>query len=208
MIDLFGRIPVKARQWVRHIVYLPANETWAYNSGGNIAMFGRIDGDITVFIHETAHSLDLLGAYPDNPLSNSTTWLAQYAKDSNVPDPYAQTNVFEDVAQNTVVATYDLNVPGGFRAVESNWSGVSHQFRLIEREQNKAGALLVRGGNLLDHGGVCERRLNNSQPVKVAGYSTGTARRRGQPPDVRLSNSVDVIEPVTFNTREACSGGF
>lgn len=220
MIDLFGRVPVKARQWVRYLIYLPdrkllsisfgvlhgeltpvANMTWAYNSGGNIAMFGRVDGDLTVFIHETGHSLDFLGAYPDKPLSNSTKWLAQYSKDSHVPDSYAQTNQLEDVAQNTVVANYDLNVPGGFRAIEGNWSGISHQFHTIEVEQKKASGLL-------EPGGVCGKRLENSQTVPVVGSSRVMARGLGGPPDSKLSDSVDVIEPAEFDTREDCKGGF
>jgi hypothetical protein len=35
----------------------------AYNSNGNIAFFGGTSGSIDVAIHETGHSLDLLGAY-------------------------------------------------------------------------------------------------------------------------------------------------
>ncbi|CAF9943195.1 MAG: hypothetical protein ALECFALPRED_010827 [Alectoria fallacina] len=90
MIELFGRVPVRARQWVRHVINLPdPSMIYAYNWAGNIAMFDRINGDLTVFIHETGHSLDLLGAYLDKPLSGSKRWLAQYARDSHVPDPYS-----------------------------------------------------------------------------------------------------------------------
>lgn len=174
--------------------------TWAYNSNGNIAMFDRINADLTVFIHETGHSLDLLGAYPDNPLSNSTNWLEHYAKDSHVPDPYSQTNQREDVAQNTVVAAYNLNVPGGFGSVEPNWRELFHQFDAIEVEQRKAGALLVRGG-------LCERRLENSQAVKVAGSSRVMPPGPGDLLDVGLSDVVDVIESVVIDTREDCKHG-
>ena len=175
--------------------------TYAYNWAGNIAMFDRINGDLTVFIHETGHSLDLLGAYPDKPLSNSTRWLAQYARDSHVPDPYSQTNQREDVAQNTVVAAYDLNVRGGFGVVEPGWDKVFHQFDTIKLEQMKAG------GTLLVRGGLCGKRLQNSEAVKVEGSSRIRARGQGGPPDVGLSDGVDVIEAVGFDTREDCKHG-
>ena len=174
--------------------------TWAYNSGGNIAMMDRINGDLTVFIHETGHSLDLLGAYPEKPLSSSKLWLKQYAKDSHVPDPYSQTNQHEDLAQNTVVAAYDLNVDGGFGTVESKWREVYHQFHTIETEQKKAGNMLVSGG-------VCTRRLQNSEAVKVNGNSRVMVRGLSQPPRVELSDDVDVIEPLDFDTREGCKHG-
>lgn len=163
-------------------------------------MFDRVDRDLTLFIHETGHSLDLLGAYPDKPLSNSSTWLTRYANDSHVPDPYSQTNQIEDLAQNTVVAAYDLNVAGGFGAVEPNWREVYSQFRTIGDEQAKAGNMLVKGG-------VCGGRLANSPVVNVKGNSRVMARGLGEPPDVGLSDSVDVIEPVEFDTSEDCKRG-
>ncbi|CAD6593759.1 MAG: hypothetical protein ASARMPREDX12_007620 [Alectoria sarmentosa] len=164
-------------------------------------MFDRINGDLTVFIHEAGHSLDLPGAYPDKPLSNSTRWLAQYAYDSHVPDPYSQTNQREEVAQNTVVAAYDLNVRGGFGVVEPGWDKVFHQFDTIKLEQMKAGSLLVRGG-------LCGKRLQNSEAVKVEGSSRIRARGQGGRPDVGLSDGVDVIDSVVFDTREDCKHGY
>ena len=163
-------------------------------------MMDRINGDLTVFIHETGHSLDLLGAYPEQPLSSSKLWLKQYARDSHVPDPYSQANQFEDVAQNTVVATYDLNVHGGFGTVESKWREVYHQFHTVETEHKKADDMLVSGG-------WCTRRLQNSEPVKVKGNSTVMARGTRVPPHVELSDDVDVIEPLDFDTRDGCKRG-
>jgi hypothetical protein len=71
LIDRFGKLPVLTRQWVRHIIALPDPAGGhAYNWNGNIAMFNIID-DMDVFVHESGHSLDLLGAYADKPLSSS-----------------------------------------------------------------------------------------------------------------------------------------
>jgi hypothetical protein len=56
MIDLFGRMPVSMRGYVRHIIALPGIKS-AFSNGDNIAIFGK-GTDISLFIHETAHSLD------------------------------------------------------------------------------------------------------------------------------------------------------
>ncbi|KAL8745275.1 MAG: hypothetical protein Q9190_002581 [Brigantiaea leucoxantha] len=202
MIDLFGRLPVHTRQWVRHMIALPdPNGGHAYNSNGNIAMFNRINGDLTVFIHESGHSLDLLGAYADKPLSSSQNWLNNYNQDSNVPDPYAQTNQVENVAQNTVVDSYNLNVPNGFAGIEPNWGNIFHQFATVQTEQRNAGNLLVPGG-------TCGARLTNSAPVPQSGTSKRWLQGRfamGVKPDVSLAPGLKVIPSKEFSTEKSCT---
>ena len=165
-------------------------------------MFDRISGDLTVFIHETAHSLDLLGAYTgtNDSFSDSSIWLKNYARDSHVPDPYSQVNQWENLAQNTVVATYNLNVPGGFSGVESKWQGLRYQLSTIGTEQKKEGDLLIQKG-------LCKKRLANSKVVLKEEHSRNRVRQLEEPPDVELSDSVEVIEPADFDTREACRRG-
>ncbi|KAL8660055.1 MAG: hypothetical protein Q9202_006821 [Teloschistes flavicans] len=197
MIDLFGRLPVHTRQYVRHMIALPDPAGGhAYNSNGNIALFNRIDGDLTVFIHESGHSLDLLGAYADKPLSSSANWLNNYNQDSAVPDPYAQTNQVENVAQNTVVDSYNLNVAGGFAGVEPGWQQIFHQFATVQTEQRNAGNFLVPGG-------TCTSRLVNSAPVTQSGK-----RKRGvllgPKPDVALPSNLNIIPAKEFSTEGSC----
>lgn len=104
----------------------------------------------------------------------------------------------ENVAQNTVVAAYDLNVPEGIQGVEPKWYGLRSQLLTISTEQSVNEGFLLRGG-------VCNKRLENSKAVMVNGQSRDrTARGLAEPPDVRLSDSVDVIEPVDFDTRGGC----
>jgi hypothetical protein len=55
---------------VRHVLTLPG-DNYAYNSNGNIAFFGTTSSIMDVAIHETGHSLDLLGAYGDQLSSRS-----------------------------------------------------------------------------------------------------------------------------------------
>ena len=202
---MFGKVPVHMRQWVRHMILLPDKQGWAYNQAGNIAMFDSVEKMAqSVFIHETGHSLDLLGAYSEHPLSSSQLWLDQYNLDSNVPDGYAQTNQVENVAQNTVVATFDENVKGGFCSVEKNCKGNEHQRDTLKSEADKAAP-----GNILQPGGQCTHRLENSNPVpqtKNKGVSRIMRRAgNGEAPDVSLSGNVQVISPVDFNTREHCN---
>lgn len=113
-----------------------------------------------MLIHETGHSLDLQGAYPDHPLSKSKAWLDAFAADSKVPDGYAQSRMIEDVAQSTVVAMYDLVVPGGVGKVQKHANEIWNQYFVIQKEASAAGNLLVPGG-------TCWRRFPNSPPVPV-----------------------------------------
>ncbi|KAI4194460.1 MAG: hypothetical protein LQ350_007759 [Teloschistes chrysophthalmus] len=151
---------------------------------------------LTVFIHESGHSLDLLGAYADKPLSASQNWLDNYNQDSAVPDPYAQTNQVENVAQNTVVDSYNLNVPGGFGGLEPGWQKMFHQYATVQTEQRNAGNLLVPGG-------TCTSRLVNSAPVMQAGK-----RRRGtflgSKPNIALPSDENVIPAKEFSTPSTC----
>ncbi len=203
MIDLFGQLPVHMRQWVRHLIALPdPNGGHAYNSNGNVALFDKIEGAITVFIHETGHSLDLLGAYYDKPLSASNYWLTQYALDSNVPDPYSATNQVENVAQNTVVGTFNENIPGGFASVEKNSGKTFHQYATLQTEADRAAP-----GNILKPGGKCTHRLENSAPVAQSGAPSSRIKGRDQSagmPDVSLPGHLEVIAPVEFDTKEHC----
>lgn len=173
-----------------------ANGGHAYNSGGNIAMFNRINGDITVFIHETGHSLDLLGAYPNNPLSSSSTWTDNYNQDPNVPDGYAQTNIVEDVAQVTVVAMFDTNVPGGFSSVEPNWNNLFHQYSTLQSQASSAGNIFHAGES-----GACTHRLTNSAPVAQSPAKRGIPLDSHKP-NVTLSHDVKIIPPKNFHTAD------
>ena len=204
LLDTFSQVPVRARQFVRHVVALPDKKdtgSHAYNSNGNIALFNEAASHVAVLVHETGHSLDLLGAYSIDHLSTSQNWTDAMAKDSKVPDGYAQSNVREDVAQNTVVAAFDINVPGGFGKIQPKAGEIWNQYFLIEKEASIAG-------NLLNPGGKCGRRLTNSPPVPMVqpSHSSGPAHRRAlmEAPDVTLPEEIEEIPSTEFDTQDTC----
>ncbi|KAI9792066.1 MAG: hypothetical protein M1816_003048 [Peltula sp. TS41687] len=188
LIDRFGRLPVRTREWVRHVIALPDPKgNNAYNDRGNIAMFNQVD-NMNVFVHEAAHSLDLLGAFrhaEHTPLNNWANWTANYELDSHVPDNYARVNQVENVAQNTVVATFNANVQGGLEIVEPNWE---------------------KSYNLIRPGGTCSRRLTNSDAVPIVDMAISRVRSRdaagqlGDKPDVGLPAGIAVIPPKEFHS--------
>ena len=65
MVDLWGRVPVRMRDYVRHLVALPGQRS-AGSNGDNIAFNGPANV-ISIFVHETGHSLDS-HAYPQDLL--------------------------------------------------------------------------------------------------------------------------------------------
>lgn len=194
-------LPVGMRNWNRHILTLPGNN-YAYNSGGNIAFFGTTSGNMDVAVHETGHSLDLLGAYPDtgaSSLSGSQLWIDNYNMDSNVPDNYARTNQVENVAQNTVVSVYDKNVPNGFGGAQPNWNNIFHQYATL---QSKAGNQILPGG-------TCDRKLVNSAPVPMSDSArVRSAEKMDLPFAQPFKGNYSVLEnPATFNTKTDCKFG-
>lgn len=184
IIDLFGRVPVRMRDFIRHYVFVPGNKS-AGSSGDNTLMVG--DVDITVFIHEIGHSLDshAFDASYGVPFSNSNVWISNYNQDSAVTDSYAQSSQQENFAQETVVSVYDKNVPGGIGNIQPNWQAIFHQYATLE------GYI----GDTIIPGGTCVNRLTDSQPVTMSN-SAKLRRALGPKPTVSLSPDVKEIKPI------------
>lgn len=200
-------MPVRARSHVEGMIMLPVDYDYGYNSNNYIAIRNQQrDGhhdwsSLTVMMHEVGHSLDW-NDYRNSPLSSSDGWQSAYNNDSKVPDAYASTNFMEDVAQNTVIATYDLVVPGGLGTMNQDWHSIQHQYELIRKEQAEADT-----SNLLIPGGECVHRLNNSQAVPMPATKVRKAARRMKmargKPNADLAEGMEVITPpVKFSTKD------
>ena len=195
----FGRIPVRARSYVRGAISFPAPLSGSgYNSNDMIAVFTKDDfdhhnlGSFEVLLHETGHSLDshafdtiagrkVVGAQ----LSQTKEWLDSVRANAKVSDTYGATTMAENVAQMTVISAYDLNVPGQFKSVQPDWKDIRHTLELMRREQHNNGDLLIPGG-------TCKRRLANSPPVPVKGKAT---RRSQVDVEAGSDDESDLIEP-------------
>ncbi|KAI4241317.1 MAG: hypothetical protein L6R40_004623 [Gallowayella cf. fulva] len=208
MVDIFGRLPVHTHDYVRHVVSIPSTNGYAYNLNANVVMFGSTISNLPVFIHESAHSLDVQNAYKDKPLSSSAKWLSGYNQDTHVPDSYAQTNQVENVAQNTVIESYQRNVPGGFCGLNKDCRKIFHQYATVDTEQREAGNLTIPGGK-------CRKKLPNSEPVAVAGSTSRVMAADVQAmaalpvvpkPDVGIKAHLEILQDVPFDTKEACKG--
>ncbi|KAL4786972.1 hypothetical protein BJX76DRAFT_319673 [Aspergillus varians] len=201
LVNTFGRVPVRMRSWIRHILTIPG-DNWAFNSNGNIALSGTTSKNLDVILHETGHSLDLLHAYGSEALSSTDEWEEAYNKDSNVPDNYARTNQVENVAQNTVVAIYDQVVPGGFPGVQPDYTKIQNQYTLL---QDKAGNQILPGG-------TCDRHLENSDTVSKTSSSSSSKREAkksravSHDPAFKGTYTNIVNEFTPFNTQDFHGG--
>ncbi|KAL8686994.1 MAG: hypothetical protein Q9218_006712 [Villophora microphyllina] len=207
LIDMFGRLPVHTRQWVRHVVSLPSKSSSAYSDSGDMVLFGNAINNINVYIHESGHCLTGQGAFKDWPhgskigFPGSKLWIDNYNLDSAVPDPYAQSNQVENVAQNIVVGSYQRNVPGGFHGVNPQWSSIFHQFATIDTQQRENGNLLIPGGR-------CLRRTHNSVPVLINTVNPNAPGASLMAPDVSLSSDMPKEESASFSTEGDCKQSF
>lgn len=189
------------RDWTRHVITLPDTAAHAYNSNGNVVLFGTAAGDMDVFVHEVGHSLDLLGGLTSDgsALSAGDAFQNAVAADANVPDNYAGTNYIEDMAQNIVVSVYDKNVPNGFCGVQSNCAAIQNQYTTVE---GAAGSQIVPGGQ-------CDRHLQDSATVCAA---ASRMMARGHPGYVEFAgnytNIVGAEHPNWgFSTKDICHNG-
>lgn len=188
MVDTFGRVPVGLRSYIRHMIALPGTES-AGSAGDNVQMNGNLE--ITVYVHEIAHSVDGHAFDPSlgQPFSNGQVWLDNYNQDSAVPDSYAQSSQQENFAQQTVVALYDKVVPGGIGNIQPNWNAIFHQFATVQ------GYL----GDKLLPGGTCSGRLTNSEPV-AASSSAKIRLSMANKPNVEPSGNVTEIKSVPMGS--------
>ncbi|KAL8965677.1 MAG: hypothetical protein Q9183_003738 [Haloplaca sp. 2 TL-2023] len=212
VVDVFSRLPVRTRSYVSHLVIVPDEFTHAHNANGVVVVFNlRLLGGglaLEVLLHEAAHSLDGQGAYSSHDgesISSSANWIENYNKDSNVPDGYAQSNQVENTAQNTVIAAYNVMVPGGLGSLDVQWGKIFHQYATVQTWQRESGNLLV-------HGGKCGTRLPISESVLKDGSDQkrrrddGKSRRRAavaersEKPTIDIGPGIEVIQPKEFST--------
>lgn len=153
MIDVFGRLPVHMRSWVRLSIALPgARSAYTWSDLGDNVYFGDIQSYPTLWVHEIGHTMDHNVVTKGQDFSASQRWTDNYNMDSAISDGYAQTNQAENFAQETVISLFDKVVPGGLGSVEPNWKAVFHQY---------ATAQDALGDNILP-GGKCRNRFANA----------------------------------------------
>ena len=96
MIDMMGKVPYPVRRFNRGMISSTAGSCGGAASGGDVSFYCESNMHISVYIHESAHSLD-------RGRSGSKDWHDAVARDSCVPDNYAMSSYAEDFAQVVVV---------------------------------------------------------------------------------------------------------
>ncbi|PVH81609.1 hypothetical protein DL98DRAFT_587225 [Cadophora sp. DSE1049] len=159
MVDVFGRIPVRERQWIQHVVAIPGPNS-AYMSSAIVVFRGTATGSLGVFQHEIGHAVDF---YKNGfQTSARTEWLDAIRQNTCVTDNYANTNAIEDFAQIGVVSLFANVNPGGLDpAFGWTWHCFLNQFNTYNAFQSES----------MSPGGVCTRRWADSAII-----STRTAK--------------------------------
>ncbi|KZV88927.1 hypothetical protein EXIGLDRAFT_678418 [Exidia glandulosa HHB12029] len=153
MIDLFGRLPVHERQWVRHVIAVPGGGS-AYMSNADVVFQGPV-GTPSVFQHEVGHAVDF---YKNSVRSSGTSkFLNAIQQDSCVPDNYANSNEVEDYTQVGVLSMYEIVTPGGLDTLNANWRCFINQKHALDDFQR----------DNMTPGGSCTRRWADDVKVKM-----------------------------------------
>jgi hypothetical protein len=96
MIDTMGKVPYAIRRNNKAMISATVDTCGGAGSSGDVSFYCGKDMHVSVFIHESAHSFD-------KGKSDSEEWRNAVAKDSCVPDAYANTNYVENFAQVVVL---------------------------------------------------------------------------------------------------------
>jgi hypothetical protein len=184
MIDLFGRLPVHERQWVRHVMAVPGGGS-AYESNADIVMQGAV-GVPSVFQHETGHAVD---AYKNGVGSSSTsTFLNAINADSCVPDDYSNVNNVEDYTQVGVLSLYEIVNPEGLDPIGANWRCLVNQKNALNGFQRSD---MIPGGS-------CARRWADSTIVSMGPAANGKRMVVAAKPEAGLKEGEENVEEVPF----------
>ncbi|KAH7106114.1 hypothetical protein BKA62DRAFT_688889 [Auriculariales sp. MPI-PUGE-AT-0066] len=155
MIDLFGRLPVHERQWIRHVIAVPGGGS-AYMSTADVVFQGPV-GTPSVFQHEVGHAVDF---YKNSVRSSGTsTYLNAISQDSCVPDDYSNTNEIEDYTQVGVLALFEIVTPGGLDVATGGpgWRCLVNQKNALDSFQRSD----------MNPGGTCARRWADSTIIQM-----------------------------------------
>ncbi|KAF7563681.1 hypothetical protein G7046_g467 [Stylonectria norvegica] len=186
MIDIFGRLPVHMRSYIRHLIATPGlNDgaaAWTWSNGDCVVESAP---SVSVLLHEVSHSLDwhALPQY-QQPFSSSSIWQDNYAQDSATPTSYGRSNWMEDFAENGMVGVYDKVVPGGIGKIESNWNAIFHQYATYQ------GYL----GDRILPGGTCSNRFSNTAPVSTSSSAKLRVSAKSKPDtSIDFSNITQIV---------------
>ncbi|KAI5461905.1 hypothetical protein BGZ63DRAFT_423228 [Mariannaea sp. PMI_226] len=209
MIDAFGRMPIHDRQWTQHILALPASSCSA-GTGGAVTTFYGPCYIPSVFVHEFTHTLDAFAndkTGADNNIhvySTTSPYRQAIAKDSCVPDSYANTSPQEDYAQVSVLALYEKVNPGGLDPI-GPW-------RCLVNSKNNLDSII---GSELTPGGTCNRRWADSLIVcmgpaagcisKRSDLSRVAGKTRGPKPKPANKKGDKLVSDITPKLADAVS---
>ncbi|KAI9159155.1 Lipase-like protein [Paramyrothecium foliicola] len=190
MIDIFGRLPLGMREFVRHVAVVPNIGTGAaaYTTGDSI-LFNDNYLNNHVMVHEAGHSLDSHGRrdITTSGFSSHAIWRDNYNQDSAVVSAYARTSWAENFAETAIIAVYDKVVPGGIGGIQPNWNAIFHQYATLQGFMGNA--IIPRSK------AKCTTRLQNSQTVAMR----DGARIAGPQPDTFINGTqIEVLQGNTF----------
>lgn len=149
-VRILGRVPVKARAHIRHMIALPAMAgKYAHASGKDVAFFVDIPSFATM-IHELTHVLD-------NGKSDSAAWKNAVAQDSCVITEYANKSYVENLACIApLVLLHVLDQPAFMDARNKLGLGcLAKQYAYIH---DKFDTIFTPGGS-------CPRRVTPNSPT-------------------------------------------
>ncbi|KAI5792564.1 hypothetical protein DFH27DRAFT_569468 [Peziza echinospora] len=152
-IDLFARLPVKARVHVRHLMNFPGwkgkTGVAAYAVGPDFALVSDVGKNFAIMVHEVAHVLD-------KEKSKSKEFQDAFNKDSCVLSDYALTGMAENFAVIAPLIMIEAMNPAGWPKIKAD----------LKMDCMKNQYEYVRNAffEMFKPGGTCPPRVEKNSP--------------------------------------------
>ena len=98
-VEMVGRVPYAIRLYNRAMISAAVGTCGGASSSGDVSFYCRRNMHISVFIHESAHSVD-------RGMSATNIWRNAVRNDACVSDPYANSNYADNFVQVAVLWTH------------------------------------------------------------------------------------------------------
>ncbi|KAM5344299.1 hypothetical protein ACJ41O_012836 [Fusarium nematophilum] len=138
VVSDFGRLPVAARDNVRHVILSAKYESKDLGELQAVALYW--DGDLVIYrnwttvgllVHEVSHSLDYWVATDEESMYSETQeWRDIVDSDTCVASSYAKSTYTETFAETAVMVAYDLNIASIDKVI--NYTCMSNTFEAVK----------------------------------------------------------------------------
>lgn len=126
MGDMNGKLPIKTRLLIPHILTLPGDER-LYRENDLLVMGGN--PSFVTILHQAGRAIDESCPFPGKAsrCSDTESWLNAFGRDTYVVDDIARASQADNFAQIAIHSMFNLNFPTGLSSLNTDTNGMTNE---------------------------------------------------------------------------------